>query len=147
MAYKKGPFFSLRSYRNLIYNGHKKIFMTYRNRNLPVVLHCDGNFRALIPDLINAGVSALEPLEVKSGIDVRELKEKYGDHLAFIGNIDKRMLSGNLDQLRNEVLSKLKYAAPGGGYILGSDHSVPPTVSLTNYSYMIKLVKKYGRYK
>ena len=147
MAYKNGPFFSIGLYRNLIYNGHKKIFMTYRNRNLPVVLHCDGNFKSLIPDLISAGVSALEPLEVNSGMDVRELKEKHGDHLAFIGNIDKRMMSGNLDQVKNEVLSKLEYAAPGGGYILGSDHSVPPTVSLTNYTYMVKLVKKYGRYK
>ncbi|MEM2936473.1 MAG: uroporphyrinogen decarboxylase family protein, partial [Candidatus Bathyarchaeia archaeon] len=114
---------------------------------LPAVLHCDGDFRPLIPHLIGAGVSAIQPLEANAGMDVRELKPKYGDKIAFFGNIDKTMLSGNLEQVRREVVSKLEAACPGGGYVIGSDHSVPPTVPLKNYEYMIKLAKKHGRYK
>ncbi len=147
MAYKGGPFFSPQAYESLIMPGHRRIFMTYRRRDLPAVLHCDGDFRPLIPDLIGAGISAIQPLEANAGMDVRELKPKYGDEIAFFGNIDKNMLSGTLEQVRQEVLSKLEAACPGGGYVIGSDHSVPSTVPLQNYEYMIKLAKKHGRYK
>jgi hypothetical protein len=147
MAYKNGLFFSPQAYREIIMPGHRRIFMTYRVKDLPTVLHCDGDFRSIIPDLIEAGVSCIQPLEVNAGMDVRELKLKYGNEIAFWGNIDKNMLSGTLEQVRQEVLSKLEVAAPGGGYIISSDHSVPPTVPLQNYLCMIKLAKKYGRYK
>lgn len=147
MAYRNGPFFSPQAYRETIMLGHRRIFMTYRSEGLPAVLHCDGDFRPLIPDLIKAGVSCIEPLEANAGMDVRKLKPEYGDKIAFWGNIDKQALSGTLQQVRQEVLSKLQVASPGGGYIVSSDHSVPHTVPLQNYIYMIKLAKKYGRYK
>jgi uroporphyrinogen decarboxylase len=147
MAYKNGPFFSPQAYKNLIMPGHRRIFTTYRRRGLPAVLHCDGDFKPLISYLIRAGVSAIQPLEVNAGMDVRELKPKYGDEIAFFGNIDKNMLSGTLEQVRQEVMSKIEVACPGGGYVIGSDHSVPSTVPLQNYEYMIKLAKKQGRYK
>jgi len=79
-------------------------------------------------------------------MDVRELKEKYGDKLAFIGNIDVRKLSGTLRDVKKEFMSKVPVAAEGGGYILHSDHSIPPTVPLKNYKYLLKMNEKYGRY-
>ena len=145
LAYKNVPFFSPAHYRKLLAPAHKKMFQPFRKRGLPVILHTDGDVRPLIPDLMDAGVTVLHPLEAKAGMDVRELKRQYGDKLAFHGNIDVRALSGNLEDVKREVLSKVPIACEGGGYILGSDHSVPPSVSLKNYEYMIKLAKECSR--
>ncbi|MEM3138214.1 MAG: uroporphyrinogen decarboxylase family protein, partial [Thermofilaceae archaeon] len=86
------------------------------------------------------------PLEVKANMDVRELKELYGDKLAFIGNIDARALAAGPDKISEEVNRKVPIAARGGGYIAGSDHSVPPDVSLSSYRFFSDLVKKVGCY-
>ncbi len=146
IGYRDGPFVGPHHYRKLLAPAHRKIFSVFRKRGLPVILHTDGDVRPLIPDFIKSGATALQPLEAKAGMDVRELKEKYGDKIAFIGNMDVRALSGTLEDVKREVLSKVPIACEGGGYILCSDHSVPPTVSLQNYEYMIKLAKKHGQY-
>ncbi len=146
IAYRNGPFFSPRFYREVVGPAHRRIIERFRARNLPAVLHTDGNVNLLIPQFIEVGFTALQPLEAKAGMDVRELKAKYGDKLAFIGNIDVRALSAGREAIRREVLSKLPVAAEGGGYVVCSDHSVPPTVSLEDYKYFLRLVRRYGRY-
>ena len=146
MAYRNGPFFSPRAYHRLLEPIHSRIIQPFRSKGLPAIIHSDGDIRLLIPHLIEAGFTAIQPMEAKAGMDVRELKPKYGDKLAFIGNIDARTLSSSKEAIREEVLSKLRIGAQGGGYIVGSDHSVPPTVSLENYMYFVNLVRKYGKY-
>jgi len=146
LAYSKGPFISPQHYRKFLAPVHKRMFSVFRKRDLPVIYHTDGEVRMLIPNLIESGVTALQPLEAKAGIDVRELKEKYGNELAFIGNMDVRKLSGTLEDVEEEFMSKVPVAAEGGGYILHSDHSIPPSVSFENYQYLLKLNKKFGRY-
>ena len=49
-------------------------------------------------------------------------------------------------ELEEEVRTKLAVAMQDGGYIYHSDHSVPPTVSLENYTYLIYLLRAYGAY-
>lgn len=146
LGYSNGPFISPNLYRKFLAPVHKKMFSVFRKRNLPVIYHTDGDVRILIPDLINSGITALQPLETKAGMDVRELKEKYGDDLAFIGNMDVRKLSGSLKDVKEEFMSKVPIAAEGGGYILHSDHSIPPSVPLKNYQYLLKLNERYGQY-
>ncbi len=147
LGFADGPFFSPANYRKFVMPSHQAITGPFRKKGLPAVLHSDGNVTKLIPDLIKAGFTALQPLEVKAGMDVIELKEKYGDQLAFIGNIDARALATNdLDKIKKEVLPKIEKAAPGGGYVLCSDHSISPEVSLETFSAFSKMARKYGRY-
>ena len=51
------------------------------------------------------------------------------------------------EDIYKELSSKLPVAMEGGGYIYHSDHSIPPNVSLENYSYVIELVKELGTFK
>jgi len=146
VAYRSGPFFSPKMYEKYVMKAHAKITQPYRAKNLPAVLHTDGNVNVLIPYFLKAGFTALQPLEAKAGMNVVELKEKYGDRMAFIGNIDVRELSKTKEDIKREVLSKIPKAMEGGGYIACSDHSVPPTVSLDNYTFFLNVVRKYGRY-
>jgi uroporphyrinogen decarboxylase len=147
IGFADGPFFSPENYRKYVMPSHEAITRPFRKKGLPAILHTDGNVNLLIPDLMDAGFTALHPLEVNAGMDVIELKRKYADKLAFFGNIDKRTLSTNdLDKIKKEVETKVKVAMEGGGYVLCSDHSISPEVDLDTFKAFSKMAVKYGSY-
>ena len=81
-------------------------------------------------------------------MDVVKLKGLYGDKPAFIGNIDARTLStDDPRRIEEEARRKVEVASQGGGYILSSDHSVPPTVSLDTFKFFASLPGRIGRYR
>lgn len=145
MAYRNGPLFSPRTYRNCILESDKLLCDYFHSLDIPVIYHTDGDIHKLIPPLIEAGVDCLQPLEVKANMDVRELKGEYGDRLAFMGNIDARkMADPDPYVIEEEIRTKFAIAKKGGGYIYHSDHSVPPTVSFAQYCHVMKLVREYA---
>jgi len=147
MGYTNGLLFSPECYKHIFFAADRSLCDYFCTRNMPVILHSDGCVRELIPYLIEAGFSCLQPLEVKAGMDVRELKREYGDRLSFMGGIDVRLMSAeNSDLIEEEVKSKFSIAKKGGGYIYHSDHSIPKDVSLKQYKRVMELVRKYGRY-
>ncbi len=147
IAYKNGLLFSPRVYREVLMPSHKRLFDFFNAHDMPVIYHTDGDIREAIPLLIEAGIRCLQPLEAKAGLDLRKLKAEYRDRLAFMGNIDVRVMgTGEGKLIEEEVKSKLLVAKKGGGYIYHSDHSVPPSVSLESYQWVMDLVDRYGRY-
>ena len=101
----------------------------------------------MIPYFIEDGLTCLQPLEVKAGMDLLELKDKFGSRMAFMGGIDVRAMA-DTDPLviENEIRTKIPEAKKGGGYIYHSDHSVPNNVSLEQYCRVMELVGEYGAY-
>ena len=146
LGYRVAPLISPALYREIVYPYHKRLCDHFARHGLKTMLHSDGNIAPLIPHFMDAGFTALNPLEVKAGLDVRSLQAEYGGRLVFYGNIDARILSGSKDEIREEIVSKLAAVKETGGYIYHSDHSVPNSVSLENYAYAIELVRQYGVY-
>lgn len=147
MAYLNGPLFSPKLYRSLIMDSDASLCDFFHTRSMPVMYHTDGDIRQLLPHMIEAGVDCVQPLEAKAKMDVRELKEVYGDRLTFFGNIDVRKMSHrDPAAIEDEIAGKFEVAKVGGGYIYHSDHSVPPDVSFEQYTRVMDLVRKYGTY-
>lgn len=146
IAYTRAMFFSPDYWRMAYLPQLRRICDAVHAAGLPVIYHGCGNASEVFEDMIEAGVDAYNPLEAKTGLDVLELKRRFGDRWAFVGNIDVRVLArNNRDEVRREVLIKLN-AAKGGGYIVHSDHSVPDNVAPATYDYLVSLVKEYGKY-
>jgi len=146
IAYDKGMLISPAMWRRLLKPQVARIVDAAHSHGLKLVYHGCGNASAVFEDLIEIGVDALNPLEAKSGLDVVDLKRRYGDRWSFNGNIDVTVLATNdRERVRNEVLTKLS-AARGGGYILQSDHSVPDNVDPATYDYVIRLTREHGVY-
>ena len=104
-------------------------------------------WQALVPSFIEAGIDCLQPLEVKAGVDVRELKRDFGEALSFMGNIDARLFHRNHRKgLEREIRDKVTIAGRGGGYVYHSDHSVPPGTDLDTYRFAMECVERYGAY-
>ncbi len=147
LGYKNASLFSPAMFRELGFSGHKLVYDFFRERGKPVILHSCGHVKELIPQFIEAGLTCLQPLEVKAGMDLVELKHMYGDKLAFMGGIDVRKMSDpNPSVIEEEIKTKIVAAKKGGGYIYHSDHSVPDSVSFEQYKRVIELVHKYGKY-
>ncbi len=148
MGYRNGLLFSPDAYLKTHYQADKMAYGYCHSKGLKVFLHSCGNVKELIPILIDAGLDCLQPLEVKAGMDLIELKEKYGEKLSFMGGIDTRLMSDpDKSKIENEIKTKFAVAMKNGGYIYHSDHSIPNIVSFKDYCYVMELVKKYGVYE
>lgn len=147
LCYKNGMLFSPALYRKMILPYHRKYREFCSKHGLFFILHCDGDIGQFIPLLIEAGFDCLQPLEARAGNDVRKLKKEYGKDIAFFGNINMDILARGIPrEIEEEVVSKVKAAKEGGGYIFHSDHSVPPTISFDTYRLAIDLARAHGKY-
>jgi len=146
IAYDHGMFFSPKYWREVYKPQLARICDAAHRHGLKTIYHGCGNASAVFEDMIEAGVDAYNPLEAKAGLDVVDLKRRFGRRWAFNGNIDVRVLATNdRAKVRQEVLRKLG-AARGGGYIFQSDHSMPDNVDPETYDYVMQLVREHGRY-
>jgi uroporphyrinogen decarboxylase len=147
LGFKHRPFMSPAMYWELVFPGHKRLFDWAHGRRLPVILHSDGFVAPLVPQLIEAGIDCLQPLEVKAGMDLSDLKKRYGERIALIGGMDARTLvSNDLERVRDELERKLPYAMAGSGYVLQADHSVPDQVDYETYRYFVEKGLEIGTY-
>lgn len=145
LCYRNGMLFSPAAARRLVLPHWKRIGAWCREHDLRFMFHCDGDVHQLILLLIEAGCDAIHPLEARAGNDVREYKRQFGDRMCLVGNINADVIATNDRALiEREVAEKIPAAAAGGGYIYHIDHSVPPTISLASYRYMLDCVRRYG---
>jgi len=147
LGYRNGLLFSPRHYDEQLRPTFQRLFDYFRGEGIPTLLHSCGRVRELIPRFIEDGLTCLQPVEVKAGMDVVELKKAFGDGMAFMGGIDVRaMADPDLSVIEKEIRTKIPFAKRGGGYIYHSDHSVPSNVSFERYCRVLELVRKYGVY-
>ncbi|MHA2399093.1 MAG: uroporphyrinogen decarboxylase family protein [Promethearchaeota archaeon] len=112
------------------------------------VFHSDGFTEPYFDGLIEAGFNAVESLEPMAGMDLKYLKETYGDKLCLIGNIDVSELLpfGTKDEVVQSVKKCIKDAGKGGGYILSPCTDITTACKLENIFTMVSATKKYGKY-
>lgn len=147
LGYRNATLFSPAAFRQLEFPSQKRLYGFCHSKGMPTILHSCGRVREIVPQLIEAGLDCLQPLEVKSGMDLIELKKTFGDSLALFGGIDVRaMANPDPSVIEKEISTKIPVAKKGGGYIYHSDHSVPSNVSFAQYSRVMELVKKYGAF-
>jgi len=147
LGYRNGLLFSPRHYDEQLRPTFQRLVDYFHSEGLPVILHSCGCVKELIPRFIEDGLDCLQPLEVKAGMDLVELKEAFGDQIAFMGGIDARaMADPDSAVIEEEIARKIPVAKQGGGYIYHSDHSVPDNVSFEQYQRVLELVHQYGSY-
>lgn len=145
MGYKHNQFFSRRTYRKLLKPVHKRAVDWAHAKGVKVRLHSCGDVNPFIPELIDIGVDGLNPLEVKAGMDPIQIKQTYGDDLLLHGGINA-VLWDDKEQIEAEMRRVIPVVKEKGGYIFSSDHSVPSSVSLENFRYIVDLAKVLGAY-
>jgi uroporphyrinogen decarboxylase len=141
LGYTRGSFISPACHRKMVLPYHKKLFSFFKDYGLPIILHTCGDFRPHLDSIVESGVDCIQAMEAKTGMNVVEMARDYKDKLCFMGNIDIRAIeSGDRDRIREECLGKLNgMKALRAPYVYMSDHSIPPTVTVSDYEYMLEL--------
>ena len=145
MGYKGTTFFSPNMYRSMLQPYHKRAVDWAHNRGIYAQLHSCGDVMTLLPHIVATGVDALNPLEVKAGMDAFKIKKEYGDRLVLHGGINA-VLWNDKDAILEEIDRKVPVLKENGGFIFSSDHSIPNSVSLENMKAIVEEVKRVGRY-
>lgn len=145
MGYKGTTFFSPALYREMVKPYHARAAKFAHDKGIYARLHSCGDIRKLVPDIIDAGIDALNPLEVKAGVDAKELKKLYGDKLVLHGGINAVNWK-HPEKIIAEIEDKVPVLKENGGYIFSSDHSIPNDVSLENMKLIMEAAKKAGKY-
>lgn len=145
MGYRERTFFSPQLYRELLQPIQKRAVDWAHNHGIPARLHSCGDIMSIIPDVLETGIDALNPLEVKAGMEPLTLKKKYGDRLTLHGGINA-VLWDDREAIISEIERLVPVLKENGGYIFASDHSIPNSVSLENFKAIIDEVKRVGKY-
>jgi uroporphyrinogen decarboxylase len=115
--------------------------------DIPVKYHSDGKINDLIPDLITAGVTILNPVQPEC-IDIRWVKSTFGDQLAFYGGLGVQSVLpfGKSDEVRSHVRETIKILGAGGGLVIGPSHVIERDTPIENILAMQDAIDQYGRF-
>jgi len=145
MGYKHNQFFSMSTYRELLKPVQKRAVDWAHSHGIKAHLHSCGDINPIVPELVEIGLDALNPLEVKAGMNPVELKKAYGDKLVLHGGINAVLWSDS-DAIEAEMERVVPVVKENGGYIFSSDHSVPSSVGLKTFGRIVELAKQLGSY-
>jgi uroporphyrinogen decarboxylase len=131
---RHGPLLSPRTWRALIKPRLARIAGVFRDAGLPVILHSDGDIAGILPDLVEIGVTVLNPVQPEV-LDHDWLKDAFGDRLAFYGGVSSQSVlpHGTPDQVRPAVDACLRtLAADGSGLLLAPSHHLTTDIPMEN---------------
>lgn len=145
MGYKGKQFFSRAMYRSVLKPYHRRAVEWAHERGIRAHLHSCGDINPFLPELVEIGLDALNPMEVKAGMDPLRLKRDYGDKLVLHGGINAALWH-EPDRFMAEMERLVPALKEDGGYILASDHSVPSSVGLEDFRRFVTRAKELGAY-
>jgi len=123
-----GEFFKPR--HTLLWNRAKEL------ADVKVMLHCCGGIRELLPHLIEAGLDAINPVQIScAGMDAAELKAEFGRDLTFWGGgCDTReiLTEASPEQVAEHVRNQVRTLSPGGGFVFQQVHNILANVPPAN---------------
>ena len=144
VANQNSLMFSIEHWRKFVKERWAKVYEAVRaiNPDIQIWYHSDGNIESIIPELIEIGVTILNPVQPEC-IDPRMVKEKYGDKLVLDGTIGTQttMPFGSVDDVRACVVDRIDTLGKDGGLILSPTHTIEPEVPAENVVAFVEAVK------
>lgn len=142
MAGKSGPLVGPNIVREYIKPYYLRIWDMLKSKGTTLFSQdSDGNMIPLIDAFIESGVNIMFPAEPAAGMDIVNLRNKYGNRLAFKGGIDKHILRKDKAAIRNELEYKLQPLMLKGT-VFGLDHRIPNGTPLENYRYYVNTARE-----
>jgi uroporphyrinogen decarboxylase len=148
-ADKNGPMMSPKHFAEFILPGLRRAIDSAREAGAYVIKHSDGNLWPVLDMIVDAGPDAINPIEPAAGMDIGEVKRKYGNRVCIVGNIDcgDLLCHGTPEMVRQSVKECIEAAAPGGGFMLASSNSIHSSVRPENYLAMAEACREFGAYE
>jgi len=110
--------------------------------------HTDGNIMSIADMFFGMYIDGYQGIEPYAGMKLSEIKEKYGDKVTLMGNVDcgRTLPFGSKEEIIEETKACIKAGAPGGGYILSSSNTISYPITAGALLTMVETVEKFGKY-
>ena len=121
-----------------------KMFAVFREAGLPVILHSDGDIWPILPDLVDIGLTCLNPVQPEV-LEHARLQREFGQHLSFYGGISTQEIlpKASFAEVRAATLACIRDLAPDGtGLILGPAHRMQSDIPVENVAAMLEAFPK-----
>lgn len=138
---QKGMLFSPRTWRMLIKPHLKRMFAVFREAGLPVILHSDGDIAQILPDLVEIGLTVLNPIQPEV-LDFQWLKSTFGGRLAFYGGVSTQTVLplGTPSEVKSAARGAIQtLAGEGTGLVIAPSHRLTSDIPLANVEALLEV--------
>jgi hypothetical protein len=144
----QGPFISPDMFREFVLPGiMARVANVHDVHHIPVLKHACGNNAKLLDMFVEAGYDAYQSIQRTAGMEVADVKRRYGDTFAAWGGVSvEYLVSGTQEDIRAEVDRCMEEYKPGGRYIFGSTHSIAVGTIYDNFMTMVDEFEKRRAY-
>jgi len=148
LGFNTALFASPQIYRKHLFPYLFSMFDRINKKDMPIILHSDGNLNEILDDIVGAGIAGLNPVEKKANMDIGKIRKRYGNRLCLIGNIDSSgvLVNGPVSKIISDVKQAIETAGKDGAYVLGGDGGYHDGIPTENYIAMIRAAKEFGKY-
>ena len=147
-AYVGGPNIDPDTFREIFYPELCRVIGGFKEIGFHVIKHTDGKLDTLLDMIIDSGIDCLDPIDRLAGMDLGDIKRRFGDRIAVKGNVDCAgvLVSGTVEETIAQTKECLEIGTAGYGYILSSSNSIHSSVKPENYKAMLDTWRKYRDY-
>ncbi len=143
----QGPFMGPERFREFIQPAIARQVATAHAHGGLFIKHTDGNVWSILGALIETGIDGWHGIQPNIGMDLRLLKQGYGERLCFFGGVNcETLIEGTPAEAAAEVRYAIEHAAPGGGLVIATGNVVQPGCKLENYLAARQATREYGSY-
>ncbi|MBT3274739.1 MAG: hypothetical protein HN368_16395 [Spirochaetales bacterium] len=133
-------------YKETVYPWQKIHAEEAHRLGLKIMIHCCGHIMPIL-EYIGEVYDAYEAIQMSAGMDIGVVKDRVGDVTTLWGGImHEHINGGTIDQIRADAKSSFSKAGPGGGYIMGSSHSLAVGAKIENVREIVKCRDEWGTY-
>ena len=142
-----GTFVSPRDFRRLFLPALRFNEAAIHGRGLDWFHHSCGDNRPILDQFVEVGLDCLQSLQPQAGMSPAMVKQASGNRLAAWGGVDvANLVAGTPEDVRNDVRRAMEKAKPGGGFLLGSSHSIAWGTKYDNFMAMLDEFEKLRDY-
>ncbi len=116
--------------------------------DINIFYHSDGNIEPIIDELIEVGVTVLNPIQPEC-MDPAQIKKKYGSKISFWGaiGVQTNLPFGTPYDVRQEVKLRMETIGKDGGFVIGPTHCIEPEIPWENLVAMFDAIEEFGYYR
>lgn len=147
-CFNANPFFSTEQFDEFIVPYLSEIISRYREMGYYSIKHTDGNVMPILQQMVDCKPDAIHSLDPQGGVDIKEVKRRFGDQVCLIGNVNCGLLqTGTQEQCEEDVRRSLREGMEGYGFIFSTSNCVYTGMPLERYELMHKIWREEGIYR
>lgn len=148
-SFNVNPFFTPDMFAEFNFPYLKQVLDMYRERGFYSIKHTDGNINPILDQIVNAGPDGLHSIDPQGGMNLADVRARYGDRICTIGNVNCGLLqTGTEEEAIADVRRTLHEGMADGknGFIFSTSNCVYTGLDLKRYEMMHKIWREEGSY-